>query len=344
VKEEAFFDGRTFTSGKPTGQAVGKVTHAVQPRESGDVSDVLEEAWATLERTAFRRSLRGLSVRETARGRRRATLWTLIHVLWAACDLHDLGRPAPVAELADLLERYRRDDAYTATPHGRTFFDDNAWLGLVSLRLARATSREEHRARARDLINVVRGGEDPGGGVRWAEDTTTRNTCSTAAAAWLALLAGGHDDTVFAARVMRWLVATLRGADGLFADRIDDAGIEPTVWSYNQGAAVAALRLLHGDADADRTAAASLETFRGPRRWKEPPPFLAIWFRALASDPLAGTAGVRSLHEHVEQMTREAYDHATGLFTLGGIGSYDGRTTIDLAAAIELLALREMTS
>jgi Glycosyl hydrolase family 76 len=308
------------------------------------VSDLLEDAWTTLERTAFRRSIRGLSVRETTHARGRATLWTLVHVLWAACDLHDLGRTVPVTELADLVERYRADDAYAATQRGRIFFDDNAWLGLVLLRVARATAREEHHARARDLIHVVRAGEDPRGGVRWAEHTTTRNTCSTAAAGWLALLAGGPDDAAFAARVIQWLVATLRGPDDLFADRIDDAAIEPTVWSYNQGAAVAALRLLARNADADRTAAASLDTFRGPRRWTEPPPFLAIWFRALVSDPLAGTGAIRSLREHVDQMMRHAFDDATGRFTRGGIGSYDGRTTIDHAAAIELLALRERTS
>jgi hypothetical protein len=308
------------------------------------MSDRLQEAWTTLERTAFRRSSRGLSVREFSRGRRRATLWTLVHVLWAACDLHDLGRVTPVDELAALVERYRRGGAYAATPRGRRYFDDNAWLGHVSLRLARATGHGAHIVRVGELINFLRTGEDPAGGVHWVEGSTTRNTCSTAAAAWLALLAGAPDDLVFAGRVMGWLVSTLRGPDDLFADRIDGGRVEPTVWSYNQGAAVAALRLLGRDADADRTATASIETIRGQRRWVEPPPFLAIWFRAIVGNPSGGTDAIRSLREHVDELLRSAHDDTTGLFTRGGVGTYDQRTTIDHAATIELLALRELTS
>jgi hypothetical protein len=308
------------------------------------MTDLVQGAWATLERTAFHRSRRRLSVREFSRGRRPATLWTLVHVLWAACDLHDLGRAVPVDELAALVERYRRDGAYAATPGGQRYFDDNAWLGLVSLRLARATGREEHLARARDLIDFMRSGEDPAGGVRWKEGSTTRNTCSTAPAAWLALLAGRPDDRGFAEACMSWLVSTLRRPDGLFADRVDEGHVDPTVWSYNQGAVVAALRLLGRDDDAVRTARASLETFHGPRRWSEPPPFLAIWFRALVDDPSAGMDAIRSLREHVDALLRSAYDDATGRFTRGGVGSYDRRTTIDHAATIELIALREKTS
>jgi predicted alpha-1,6-mannanase (GH76 family) len=190
----------------------------------------------------------------------------------------------------------------------------------------------------------VQGGEDPQGGIRWAEGMTTRNTCSTTAGAWLALLAGGPDGHAFAGRVMGWLETTLRRPDDLFADRIDGGIVEPTVWSYNQGAAVAALRLLGRNEDAERTALASLEVFRGSRRWREPPPFLAIWFRALCDDPSVSAQAIRRLHEHVDGLIRHALDDSTGLFTRGDVGTYDGRTAIDQAATIRLLALREMTS
>ncbi len=304
----------------------------------------MRDAWATLERTAFRRTSRGIAVRETLGSRRPATLWTLVHVLWGACDAHDLGHTVPLTELTELIDGYRRGSAYAATPRGKVFFDDDAWLGLVSLRLASATGSDAHLARARELIRVVRTGEDPEGGVRWAEHATTRNTCSTASASWLALLAGGPDDRVFAERTMRWLTETLGLPDGLVADGIDRGVVEPTVWSYNQGAAVAALRLLGREEEAERTAAASLETFRGSRRWREPPPFLAIWYRALVGDPSVGPVAIASLRDHVDRLTRVAYDETTGLFNRGSVGSYDGRTTIDLAATIQLLALRELTS
>jgi hypothetical protein len=306
--------------------------------------DPLGGAWTALERSVLRPSRRGLILVEDRGRRRPSSLWSLIHVLWAACDLADLGRTVPIEELAALLGRYRRGDGYAATPHGRHYFDDSAWLGLVSLRLARITGEVDHQARARELVRFVQTGEDLAGGIRWRRGLSTRNTCSTAASAWLAMLADGSQDRAFAERVMGWLISTLRRPDGTFADRIDDGVVEPTVWSYNQGAAVAALRLIGRAADADSTARASIEIFEGERRWSEPPPFLAIWFRALADDPTVGGRAIRSLREHVDRMLALAYDEDTRLFTRGGIGSYDGRTTIDQAAAIQLLALREATA
>src|SRR5204863_6343673 len=135
--------------------------------------------------------------------------------------------------------------AYAATPRGRRYYDDNAWLGLVSLALARSTGTPLHVERASDLIRFVRGGEDPAGGVRWAAGSSTRNACSTASAAWLLLLAGnGESDRAFAERAIDWLVGSLLGSDGSFADRIDEGVVDLTVWSYNQGATVAAMRLI----------------------------------------------------------------------------------------------------
>src|SRR5205823_603781 len=145
--------------------------------------DPIGRAWTVLQRSALRSSRRGLIVVDDVGERRPSSLWTLVHVLWAACDVADLGRTAPVDELTALLERYRRGDGYGATPHGRRYFDDNAWLGLVSLRLAQTTGSPHHQARAKELIRFVKTGEDPSGGVRWREGSRTRNTCSTAAAA-----------------------------------------------------------------------------------------------------------------------------------------------------------------
>src|SRR4029077_11525837 len=100
------------------------------------------------------------------------------------------------------------------------------------------------------------------------------NACAAASGAWLAVLAGTADDRAFAARCADWLLATLRDADGLIADRIDGGRIDPTGWSYHQGAAAASLRLLGRQDDAAAIATASLRTFTGERRWREPPPFL----------------------------------------------------------------------
>ena len=234
------------------------------------------DAWAALERTSFSKR-RG--VLESAGKRKRASLWTLVHVLWAIGDLRRLGASeAGTIEIVNMVDRYRWRDGFAAAPGTRRrFFDDDAWLGLVALDL-------DDRALAAEALAFVRTGEDPAGGVRWVEDAASRNTCSTASAAWLALELG---DRAFAERAMDWLDATLRTDEGLYQDRLEEGRIDPTVWSYNQGAAVAALGLLGRSDAATTTATASLRLFTGERLWREPPPFLAIWFRALLRDPVA---------------------------------------------------------
>ena len=289
------------------------------------------DAWAALERTSFSKR-RGLL--ESAERRDRASLWTLVHVVWAASDLHQLGEPRPtLIDIVNLVDRYRWRGGFAAAPGTRRrFFDDDAWLGLAALDLG-------ERSLADEAFAFVRSGEDDGGGVRWVEDGTSRNTCSTASAAWLALRL---DDRAFATRAMDWLDATLRTDEGLYLDRIDGSRIDPTIWSYNQGASVAALALLGRHDAADATADASLRLFTGARLWREPPPFLAIWFRALLGHPSSRREAADLLVAHTDRLLAEALDPATGLFTAGGVGSYDASTTIDQAATVQLLAMRSL--
>jgi hypothetical protein len=149
---------------------------------------------------------------------------------------------------------------------------------------------------------------------------------------------------VFADRAMDWLDATLRTDEQLYLDRIDGDVIDPTIWSYNQGAAVAVLGLLGRSDAAAATATASLRLFTGDRLWREPPPFLAIWFRALLRDPVARREAARALIAHTDRLLAEALDPATGLFTAGGVGSYDGSTTIDQAATVQMLTMRALAT
>ncbi len=265
------------------------------------------------------------------RHRRQAALWGLIHVLWAATDLRDLGFEVPLGDLIDLVETFRRGPGFAAKPRARDrYFDDNAWLGLVALALPEPEL-------ARELLPFVQTGEDPSGGILWVEGGTSRNTCSTASAAWLASSLG---DDAFALRAMEWLDATLRGPDGLYADHIDGTRIDPRVFSYNQGASIAALRMLGRAEQADATARSSLALFRAERLWKEPPPFLAIWFRALLALPAARAEASSLIASYVERLLRESLDPGAGLFTRGGLGSYDRTTTIDQAAIVQILAMR----
>lgn len=296
-------------------------------------SDHLElDAWDALVRSAFLRTLRGrLRVTDGPRRRRQAALWGLIHVLWAATDLRDLGFEVPLGDLIDLMKTFRRGAGFAAKPRTRLrYFDDNAWLGLVALALPEPEL-------ARELLAFVQTGEDPSGGILWVEGGTSRNTCSTASAAWLAASLG---DDAFALRTMEWLNATLRGPDGLSGDHIDGAHLDPSVFSYNQGSSVAALRMLGRTEQADATARSSLALFRAERLWREPPPFLAIWFRALLALPAARREASSLMASYVERLLREALDPGTGLFTRGGLGSYDRTTTIDQAAIVQILAMR----
>ena len=295
------------------------------------MSDAVTDAWAALERTSFSKR-RG--VLESAASRHRASLWTFVHVLWAIGDLRRLGAAADgMTDIVNMVDRYRWRGGFAAKPRGRRrFFDDDAWLGLAAIHL-------DDRALAAEALAFVRTGEDPAGGVRWVEDAETRNTCSTASAAWLAV---ELDDRAFAERAMDWLDATLRTDEGLYRDRLDGGVIDPTIWSYNQGAAVAALRLLNRADDATAAATASLRLFTGDRLWREPPPFLAIWFRALLRDPVANPEAMRRLVTHTDRLVAEALDPATGLFGAGGVGSYDGSTTIDQAATVQMLAMRAL--
>jgi hypothetical protein len=50
------------------------------------------------------------------------------------------------------------------------------------------------------------------------------------------------------------------------------------------------------------------------------------------------TADVRA--RYVDRLIGEARNSADGLFTRGGLGSYDGTRTIDQAAIVQVLAMR----
>jgi uncharacterized protein YyaL (SSP411 family) len=248
-----------------------------------------------------------------------------------------------------------RDGGWAPTPRARRrYFDDNAWIGLASARRHAATGEPRHLDRARRALDFVRRGEDPEGGVRWAEGRRSRNTCSTAPAALLALrvhaVTGDPELLAFATRTLAWLDAALRRPDRLYADRIDGERQERTVWSYNQGSAAAAhawRSRTTSDPVSKRVAgstaaAATAWLARGDHLWHQPPVFNAIAFRGLlAVHDVAPVRGlVDLLDAYLDRAWREARDAATGLFTRRGIGSYDGRPAIDQAGIVQLFAVR----
>ena len=294
------------------------------------------DAWSALERDAIRPRRSELRVLDGPRGRR-ASLWPITHVLWAAAEVRALGGTPPIDDLRASLRRYRSGDAFAATPGGRRYFDDNAWLGLAMLRLGVVTAEPVWHGRAQELARFVTQGEDPDGGVRWAEGSSSRNTCSTAGSAWLLLEAGAPNARAVAGRWLDWLDTTLRVPDGLYADRIEDGNVDPQRWTYNQGAALAATRLLGKPTDALR--AAILHRWPADLLWKEPPAFAAIAYRVLLEGPYDDDLA-RVWDAYLDRLVTEARDPGSGWYVAGGVGSYDGRPTIDQASIVEMLALR----
>ena len=153
----------------------------------------------------------------------------------------------------------------------------------------------------------------------------------------------------FASSALAWLDRALRLPGGMYADHVDRHGVDETLWSYNQGSAAGAHALLSRTTDDDaplddamRTARASLKYFDHQRTWRHPPVFNAVWFRnLLALDAISPVPGLHGALDHyLDRVWRTARDPATGLFTAGGIGSYDGTPAIDHAGLVQLFALR----
>lgn len=293
-----------------------------------------------------------------------AAVWPLSQVLAAAIDLDRLDPEAtgsaPLADLADTVELYRRGDGYAPYPAaGERYYDDNAWLALDFVQAHR-----QHEGDAVDGIwmhkatrtfGFVASGQDPDGGVRWVEGGDSRHTCSTApaieVALRLSLMTGGDRFRSFAERSDQWLWATLRREDGLFADHVEaDGRVEPTVWAYNQGTPVGAdvlwFRVTGDRAHLDRAgrlAGAALDHFgTGDRLWHQPPAFVAVLFRNLLT--LHGQQDqprvVAELDRYLERVWQEGRDPRTGRFVDGGIGHYDDGGTLDHAALVQLFALQ----
>ncbi|HEX6845066.1 MAG TPA: glycoside hydrolase family 76 protein [Actinomycetota bacterium] len=293
------------------------------------------EAWAPLRRDALRLGRRAAVLDGPHGGR--APLWPIVQVLWAACEV---GALDVVDAIGDLLPRYRRGPAFAATPRGRRYHDDNAWLGLACLRAAEVTGDEAWRRSAVDLGSYVETGEHPRGGIRWREGDESRNACSTSSSAWLVLAADAPRAAANADRWLDWVDERLLRDDGLIADRIERGRVRRRAWTYNQGATIAAMRLR--GRDPVPLARTTLAHWTPGRLWGEPPAFVAILARALLADPdpAVRRAATRWLDPYLARLTTEARDH-DGWFVAGGVGSYDGHPTIDQAAVVQLFALRD---
>ena len=288
-----------------------------------------------------------------------ARAWPYSQVLWATIEMRRIGKTsagdvdARVAGLSD----YDAGDGYAPIfgGRGKLFYDDNLWIALALDRAADVTRSGAKLAIVRKLFSLAESGWDSdathpcAGGIFWTSSAANRdrNTVTTANAALLAtrLYERSQDPGYlrFARRAYAWVDRCLARDDGLVADHIrDDGSIDRSTWTYNQGAMIAtAVHLFRATnnrsylREAEQRADATLAKLGDPLAAREPPPFLAIFYRDLLElTRLEPTRGDRTA---VERFAAEAWnsrrDHNTGLFRFGRAS-----TLIDQAAMVQVYA------
>ncbi|MCD8072336.1 MAG: glycoside hydrolase family 76 protein [Alistipes sp.] len=207
------------------------------------------------------------------------------------------------------LEEYhdmeRTPHAYSSyinsAPQSSRYYDDNIWLGIEFTELYRATGRPDHLAKAEEIWKFVESGRDAAGGIYWCEEAKeTKNTCSNAPAAVLALKlykATENPRYLDSARsIYDWTRRTLKDpSDYLYNDNIAvDGDIDLRKYSYNSGQMIQAAALLYdvtGDEsyldDARKTARSVYERFTPERPFQDGRSYRVlvngnnIWFTAV---------------------------------------------------------------
>jgi Glycosyl hydrolase family 76 len=352
-------------------------------------------AYAAMRRSLARRD--GLYRRD---GRPRppraaAHLWPTARALAAAVDLLGVRREllvdfdarSAVAWHLGALERYWDRDgcelpAYASDVIGSRFggdryHDDNAWVGLALVQLARMDPISGHRERAAELFGFAAAGWDARreapspGGVFWVEQGVgvgarnhDRNTVSNAPNAQLGLhlaeLAAGSADAGRFARardMYAWVNVTLDAgreagepATGLFWDKLrGDGSIDRTMWSYNQGTMIGANALLaraEGDVDgapylarAEAIARKALRHYAGGYH-RQPAAFNAILFRnLLLLWAVTADAGLREqIHAAMSAYADAAWNTARDRHDRFRL-SRGGLTLLDQSAMVQIYAL-----
>jgi hypothetical protein len=261
-------------------------------------------AYGAMERTYFDSG--SGDYRQTPRGRVGSHAWPFSQALAATIEVGrlrgsgSLARRAVRSRLRKLDSRFRAHGVYHAAPGSAVYWDDNEWIAQDMLDWDSLRASRSARLKAGEIFRAVTNAWDNDstkvcpGGVQWtdARGNDDRNTVSTANGAVvglrLYLLTRRTSYLQWSQRMIGWVDQCLHDPDGLYADNVGgDGKIDRTEWSYNQGAMLAAYRLLYratgNRADLTRAEAiadATLHAYRG--RWShEPTAFAAIFFRRL---------------------------------------------------------------
>jgi hypothetical protein len=212
-------------------------------------------------------------------------------------DLNNSGLPE--GTYTSTLAAYDGTVAPPEGPGGAKYYDDNAWIGIELARIYEQNHEAAILGGAEAIMAFEMAGWDttPGiacpGGIPFsnsAEDIE-RNTVTNAPTAELGLQlyrqTGNAQYLQFAEMAYEWVRTCLTQPNGLYADHIGLRGkVEPTEWSYNQGAMIGAGVLLYqatGNSaylfQARQTAKAALAYYTSERLGQENPFFVSVYFR-----------------------------------------------------------------
>jgi Glycosyl hydrolase family 76 len=324
-----------------------------------------------------------------------AHLWPSARALVATLDLAGLApelvatfdADAEIAHRLAALEHYWDPagplPAYASDVMGTRFggdryYDDNAWVGLALVQLARIRPGAGHLDRAEQLFRFAVAGWDhrrdvpTPGGVFWVEQgrgagrrNHDRNTVSNAPNAQLGLHLAeltGRSPVVpwpnAAPDMYEWVNAALDAgavvgepAAGLFWDkRRGDGSLDRTLWSYNQGSMVGAnAQRGRGAGATDRDlyigraeaiARKALRHYAGAGLVAQPPAFNAIFFRNLLL--LHDVTSDEALRAETLAAMRGYADHAWAQLRDRQDGFHvSGRpvTLLDQSGMVQVLAL-----
>lgn len=212
-------------------------------------------------------------------------------------DLNNSGLPE--GTFTSTLAAYDGTVAPPEGPGGTKYYDDNAWIGIELARIYKQNHEAAILGGAEAIMAFEMAGWDttPGiacpGGIPFSNSAEgiERNAVTNAPTAELALqlyrLTGNAQYLQFAEMAYEWVRACLTEPNGLYADHIGLHGkVEPTEWSYNQGAMIGAGVLLyqatHNSAylfQARQTAKAAIGYYTSERLGQENPFFASVYFR-----------------------------------------------------------------
>ncbi len=257
----------------------------------------------------------------------------------------DTREPVP-SYSSDIVSRWRGRWAGPVVG-GDRYYDDNAWVGLALVQLARLRPGTARLDRAAEVFAFAVSGWDTNpdapspGGVFWVEQVRglglrnhDRNAVSTAPNAQLGLhLAefgagekAGVGWSVSPEEMVAWVNRALDAgrdgpapATGLFFDKLrGDGTLDDTIWSYNQGSMIGANVLLArraGGEDralflarAEAIARKALNHYAGAGYERQGPAFNAIFFRNLLL--LHAASGDEALRATIIAAMHTYADHA----------------------------------